>query len=119
MPGACTECALSCSTTTRPTGSFSSTNFARGAWSPPAWTPLPTRGRVLLVEDNEINQLVALGMLRHIGFDADVVCNGLDAVAMAGRQAYDAVFMDCQMPLMDGYAATAELRRMGTRTPII
>jgi CheY-like chemotaxis protein len=85
-------------------------------------TPLAAHGRVLVVDDVEVNQIVAAGILRNLGFDADVVDNGRAAIdALAGRS-YDAVLMDVRMPGMDGFEATAEIRRReqdGRRTPII
>jgi signal transduction histidine kinase/DNA-binding response OmpR family regulator len=79
-------------------------------------------GRLLLAEDNEVNQRVACLMLERMGFAVDVVGDGQAAVAavMAGR--YDAVLMDCQMPVMDGFEATAAIRLAapaGPRLPII
>ena len=68
------------------------------------------RGRVLVVEDNVINQLVARGLLDRLGFAVDLAGNGHEALAAVERTAYAAVLMDCQMPEMDGYTATAEIR---------
>ena len=81
-----------------------------------------SRGRVLVVEDNDINQLVALGLLEALGYEAVVVDNGADAVAEASGGDFDAVLMDIQMPGMDGYAAARGIRKAESsarRTPII
>jgi two-component system, sensor histidine kinase and response regulator len=80
------------------------------------------RGRVLLVEDNVLNQVVAVGILGKLGYDADVVDNGPAAVEAVAGGAYAAVLMDCRLPGLDGYQVTAEVRRRegATRhTPII
>jgi signal transduction histidine kinase/CheY-like chemotaxis protein len=82
----------------------------------------PVRGRVLVVDDGEVNQIVAAGILRNLGFDADVVDNGPDAISALDAESYDAVLMDVRMPGMDGFEATQEIRRReqdGRRTPII
>jgi signal transduction histidine kinase/ActR/RegA family two-component response regulator len=80
-------------------------------------------GRVLVAEDNPVNQRLVKAMLTRLGVDADSANNGAEAVAMLGTARYDAVLMDCQMPIMDGYQATREIRRSqsaGTRhVPII
>jgi two-component system sensor histidine kinase/response regulator len=78
--------------------------------------------RVLIAEDNVINQRVASAMLRHLGFEVDVVADGADAVTAAMATPYRVILMDCQIPGLDGYQATAEIRRLqeaGRRTPII
>ncbi len=79
--------------------------------------------RVLLAEDNEVNQWVAVRMLERLGCEVSVAKNGAEAVDMVFADHYDFVLMDCQMPVVDGYAATAQIRarEMGTpqRIPIV
>jgi two-component system, sensor histidine kinase and response regulator len=83
---------------------------------------IPGRGHVLLVEDDELSRVVAVRLLARLGFRADVATGGLEAVEKATRGAYRVVLMDCQLPDIDGFQATAEIRRRegaARRTPII
>jgi PAS domain S-box-containing protein len=85
----------------------------------PSWTAPPL---VLVAEDSAVNQIVAARALERCGCRVDVVADGRDALAALERRVYDAVLMDCQMPVMDGYMATSELRLRegdGRHTPVI
>ena len=105
---------------------------ALGKAAPAASEPqrgIPVRGnaarrffRVLVAEDNIVNQKVAVAQLHKLGYEADVAADGVEALEALKRIPYDLVFMDCQMPEMDGFQATAELRkREGDRkhTPVV
>ena len=78
-------------------------------------TPPPLAARVLLVEDNPVNQKLARIMLAHIGAQVTVANHGQEALELLSQQSFDLVFMDCQMPVMDGYEATMAIRARETR----
>ncbi len=82
---------------TQPTVNLDLNNALRGA-------------KILLAEDNEINQQVAVAMLNSVGIHVDIAANGLEAVRMVAEADYDLVLMDIQMPIMDGYSATRVIR---------
>ena len=98
---------------------------AQGPAEHPAPTriPLPPRARrVLLAEDNPVNKRLAVHILEKLGCLVDVATNGLEAVQMAECFPYEAIFMDCRMPELDGYAATREIRArqlLPSRVPIV
>lgn len=82
----------------------------------------PPDPAVLIVDDNLDNQELLAYLLEWMGIRTDIVSNGVEAVAAFARTEYAAVLMDCEMPRMDGFEATAELRRLeppGRRTPIV
>jgi CheY-like chemotaxis protein len=98
---------------------------ADGDAEPRAGSGLPRlRGRVLLAEDNDVNRTIVVAWLTRLGLTIVHARNGLEAVAAWRESAFDLVLMDCQMPEMDGFAATETIRRFeaeqgGKRTPII
>ncbi len=73
--------------------------------------------RILVVEDNQTNQQVVVSTLAQMGYQIETVNNGREAIGALKRNKYDLVFMDCHMPLMDGFEATAEIRRSDWATP--
>jgi CheY-like chemotaxis protein len=84
--------------------------------------PRKLRGRILVAEDNPVNAVVTLTMLRKMGLTAEMAGNGIEAVAAIARNSYDLILMDCQMPEKDGLQATREIRALepdGQRIPIL
>lgn len=67
---------------------------------------------ILLVEDEKMNQLIVKRQLQQLGYKLDIAENGLEALKMLPKKAYQVIFMDCNMPVMDGYKATMEIRRL-------
>jgi signal transduction histidine kinase/ActR/RegA family two-component response regulator len=78
---------------------------------------LQLNARILLVEDNPVNQMVAQKMLERIGLKATLANNGVEALQCLDEQSFDLVLMDCQMPEMDGFDATREIRKLDLKTP--
>ena len=79
-------------------------------------------GRVLVVEDNPVNQTVARKLLGSLGLEVSVAANGLEAIEATSETRFAMIFMDCQMPLMDGFEATAVIRSLedeGEHIPIV
>ncbi|MCW2853626.1 MAG: sensor hybrid histidine kinase, partial [Nocardioides sp.] len=109
------------------TASFSNVLIGTPEATPPLGPPAPAVAsphgrRVLVVEDNEVNQMVAAGLLQAMGYSVEVAGDGVKALEVLERQEFDAVLMDVQMPTMDGYTATRTLRgREGgeRRIPVI
>jgi CheY-like chemotaxis protein len=89
----------------------------------PDTSAAPKSLQILLVEDNLINQKLVAKLLEHKGYHVTAVVNGREALAELDRQKFDLVLMDIQMPVMDGYECTAEIRKReqqaGGRIPII
>ena len=75
--------------------------------------------QILLAEDNPVNQKAVLKILERMGYRADIAANGIEVIQALERQSYDLIFMDIQMPHMNGYEATKAIRKEGVKTPIV
>ena len=78
-----------------------------------ATEPMPAKGRkVLLVEDNRVNQTVIEAVLRNLGYEVSAVSDGAQAIHHANTENYAAILMDCRLPIIDGYEATRQIRKL-------
>jgi two-component system, sensor histidine kinase and response regulator len=75
--------------------------------------------RILVADDQAVNRKLTMRQLERLGFTVDVAANGIEAVDAISRTEYDLVFLDCQMPAMNGFEAAEEIRRRGKRAPIV
>ncbi len=103
------ECVVSAMGAKHGTGAVKKTDFASQTYFGESDYK---NARILLVEDNIVNQNVAIKILSKAGFKADVTANGLEAVELLRKSAYEVVFMDCQMPVIDGYETTRRIRQL-------
>jgi CheY-like chemotaxis protein len=84
----------------------------QGIFTQPPAAPRTKKRRILLAEDNPVNEKVATHTLHKLGYEVHAVVNGQDAVVAWREGRYDLILMDCQMPILDGYEATREIRTL-------
>ncbi len=124
------QLAITPNTKGRSTDSFNNTfnkptDMATNLETPPVLKKNDNLNQLLVVEDDKINQMVIVSMLKKLGYQVDVASNGKEALDCFRGKKYDLVFMDCLMPEMDGFEATRAIRQMeqesgsGVETPII
>ena len=82
-------------------------------------TSIKTKGKVLLVEDNETNQIVASKNLERYGLIVDIAINGQEALEMYAKTNYDMIFMDLQMPIMDGFTALEKIKEFDINAKVV
>jgi two-component system, sensor histidine kinase len=95
---------------------------SKADWTPAITPPARTTSRILVAEDNGVNQKVIRMMLNKLGYTCEIVSNGREALIQASQIHYSIVFMDCQMPELDGFEATRQLRASAgpnQKTPVI